>query len=118
MNRSTTTYLSFDNFVMVNFNGEDFEVKVQAKGRYYYQPCVMYFSDGTGQPEDEDFEVEKFEIVKVLDFITKEEVKELEDNEDFKELVEEALYDAWEKGTEEWEFPEEPDYEPQEPWED
>lgn len=43
---------------------------------------------------------------------------EKEAEEYVKELVEEALYDAWEDGTEEWKFSEELEYEPQEPWED
>lgn len=47
-----------------SYNGtwtnEQFKVKFEAISDYWYQPCVMYFKDGTGQPEDwgvEDIEV-------------------------------------------------------------
>lgn len=103
MMKYTKNKLTFESFVLVNYNDRELEVHCIAKGEYYYQPCVMYFKDGTGQPEDEDFTVENIEICRV--FENGEEVTNY-DTDELLELVDEQLYNEWENGSDLWEFPE------------
>ena len=106
--RETKTELTFNSFVFVNYKGRELEVHCIAKGEYWYQPCVMYFKDGSGQPEDEDFEIEKFDIEKVVE---NGEVVTDYDTDELLELVEEQLFNEWENGTENWKYPEEKEME-------
>lgn len=107
MNRnSTVTYHG-------TWSDETFDVEFTATGNYWYQPCVMYFKDGTGQPEDwdvEDIEVTIESIVNVATGITVTELLP-DEIENIKDKIAEACYD----GEYEMIFPEdpydEPDYE-------
>ena len=104
------TKLSFDGFVIVNFENKCFEVDVKGVGNYFYQPCVMYFKDGSGQPEDEDFEIDNFEISEIRNTDKNEVVTDLYiNNKDFEEAVSDALYDAYENGEWTGDEPPEPD---------
>ena len=57
MKKDTNCVVCFEG----KWSNETFEVEFTAMGKYWYQPCVMYFKDGTGQPEDWD--VEDIEVV-------------------------------------------------------
>lgn len=94
--------MKFKSLVLVTFNEREFEVYVNAKGNHYHEPCVMYFKDGSGQPEYDEFEVDDFEIERVYEPAKEKDTTEFEGNKDFEEAVSDALYDEWERGSEEW----------------
>ena len=81
-------------------DGKEYTVDVSATAEYYYQPCVMYFKDGTGQPEIEELEINEWSATwydsdgnEVYDVTGR-----MEDE------LNEFLYDS-----DEWVFPEEPE---------
>ena len=97
----------------IEVNGKKYQVEVEAKGTCYYQPCVMYFKDGSGQPEDWDYETDEFKVIELIDWDTEEDMLFAYNSDpDFKGDVDDAIYD--ELYDVEWEFPEDPydDYEP------
>ena len=85
--------------------GIDYRADVKATADYWYQPCVMYFKDGSGQPEDEGWEVEDFDVIWYKDNV------EIEPTDEMIVALEDYLYEL---DLSEWEFPEEPE-EPETP---
>lgn len=111
----------------VYYNGtwtfENFTVEFTAIGNYWYQPCVMYFADGTGQPEDWDVEDIEVTIKSIKNLETGHTLtSEVEFNYNFSfekiEDIKEKIADACYEGEYEMNFPEdpydEPDYEEEE----
>ena len=82
-------------------DGKIYHITVNATADYYYQPCIMYFSDGSGQPEDEGWDIEEICATWRLDD------KIIEPDEDLTELLEDYIADL---DLSEWQFPEEPEY--------
>ena len=110
MKKDTNCVVGFEG----KWSNETFEVEFTAMGKYWYQPCVYYFKDGTGQPEDWDVEDIEVTIKSIKNKETGIAVTELssDDVEDIKEKIADACYE----GEYEMIFPEEPepDYEPDE----
>ena len=110
-----TVRCSYNGTVSFKFNEKDYEADVFATADYSHEPCVMYFKDGTGQPESDDFELNDVEVSKLRCVDTDENLTEKYDTDkDFKndvdELIDDVLYDM---DYDEWSYPEEPDYEPE-----
>jgi len=106
MRRSYSCRISYNNEELkLTVNGIEYTVNVHATGSYSYQPCVMYFKDGTGQPEDWDWEVEDIEAKWFLNG------NQVEPTDEMTGELEDYMYDL---DLDEWVFPqepEEPDYE-------
>jgi hypothetical protein len=100
MNKSSTVTYSG------TWSDETFKVEFTATGNYWYQPCVMYFADGTGQPEDWDVEDIEVTIKSIKNKATGITVTELfpTEIEDIKEKIADACYE----GEYEMNFPEDP----------
>ncbi len=86
----------------INANYKDaereFEVKIDsATANYCYQPCVMYFADGTGQPEYEELDDIEFEIEYIdtddEDFDGIDLNNLYDTDKEFKETIDEAVSD-------------------------
>jgi len=85
----------YEGMLTVVIDDVEYEGEVFAKGTYFYQPCVMYFRDGTGQLEDEDFNVDDFQVETLFNNETGENVLEKYKNDTaFKEKVDTAMQDA------------------------
>ena len=82
-------------------SGVEFSVDVKATADYWYQPCVMYFKDGSGQPEDEGWEVEDIKATWSLNNGI------VEPTDGMQRALEEYIADL---DLSEWIFPEEPEY--------
>lgn len=108
---NTLTYEERNEELM--FKGEDVVFDVYARANYYYQPMVMYFKDGSGQPEDEEFDIDEIQITNARwkesgKPLTEEEVAEFED--EVNDYLSEKDYDEWEG----W-YEDEEDYYPDPP---
>ncbi|MBR4396766.1 MAG: hypothetical protein IKS93_02815 [Methanobrevibacter sp.] len=104
-----STKVSYSNKnLKLTLDDRNYRIEVEAVADYWYQPCVMYFADGTGQPEDEDWEIQD---VQSTWYELDEHGNEIQitPDEDMLEDLEDWLYE-----NAEWEFPEDPydDYEP------
>jgi len=91
---STATYSG-------TWSNKTYEVEFTATGNYWYQPCIMYFKDGTGQPEDWDVEDIEVTIKSIRNlktgylmafeidhYLTADEIK------DIKEKIADACYEG------------------------
>ena len=107
----STTRLTYCGSVCFNYEGNDYEAKVRAEADYWYQPCVMYFRDGTGQPEDSDLTIEELEVEELLNCDTDEDmIKKYDSDKDFRDCIDEAIDNVlMEMSMDEWNFPEEKD---------
>ena len=86
---------TFNGTVVFKYNDESYEAKVNAKANYYYQPCVMYFKDGTGQPEDDELEIESLEVESLRNEDTNTDCMEkYNSDENYKEEIDEAISDV------------------------
>lgn len=104
MKRSRSGKCSYSGSVSFKFNDESYEAEVNAVADYYYQPCVMYFKDGTGQPEDSDFEIDELEIKSLYNEDTDTEcMSRFNSDEDFKEQIEDAVREELNGGVE-WNY--------------
>ena len=102
---------TFNGTVVFKYNDESYEAKVNAKANYYYQPCVMYFKDGTGQPEDDELEIESLEVESLRNEDTDTDCMEkYNSDENYKEEIDEAISDVLYE-SDEWKGKDEPDYE-------
>lgn len=104
-----------NNNLKLRLDGITYRIKVEVVADYWYQPMVMYFSDGSGQPEDWDYEIDKVDSTWYEIDEEGNETRIIPD-EDMLEDLEDWLYD-----NAEWEFPENddmygdpPEYEPEE----
>ena len=97
---NSTVKISYTGNVKLTFDNKEYSVDVKATADYWYQPMVMYFSDGSGQPEDWDYEIDSIDCTWYE--LGKEGNKtQIIPNEDMLEDLEEWLYE-----NAEWEFPE------------
>ena len=104
----STSDLSFNGILVFVYNGESYEAKVIAKANYYYQPCVMYFKDGSGQPEDDDLEVDSFEVASLRNEDTDTDCFERYNQDKvFRDEIDEAISDElYEMDWDKWSSPE------------
>ena len=81
--------------VTFKLNGETYIAEVKAVTDYWYQPCIMYFKDGSGQPEDWEYEIDELEILSLKDTNGIPYIETYNDtaNKDFKDNVDEAVSD-------------------------
>lgn len=112
---SSTTKVSYTGNVRLTLDDKEYIIDVKATANYWYQPMVMYFSDGSGQPEDEDYEIDSVDSTwyEVDEYGNETQITP---DEDMLEDLEDWLYE-----NAEWEFPEDedcygdpPEYEPEE----
>ena len=93
----------------LTLDDRNYRIEVEAVADYWYQPCVMYFKDGTGQPEDEDWEIQDVQST-WYEIDRKGNETLITPDDDMLECLEDWIYE-----NAEWEFPEdpydEPDYE-------
>ena len=95
------TKITYENKdLQLPINGKIYHVDVKATANYWYQPCVMYFSDGSGQPEDEDWDVEEIIATWTVDG------EKIEPSEDLVDLLSEYIAEL---DLSEWTLPEEPE---------
>lgn len=106
------TKVYYEGPVTFKLNGETYIAEVKAVADYWYQPCVMYFKDGSGQPEDWEYEINELKILSLEDTNGIPYIETYNTNKDFKDDVDEAVSDELMEMSE-WEFPE--DYEPEPP---
>ena len=97
---STTTTLTYKGPIDFTFEGKKLTATVDAVAYYYYQPCVMYFKDGSGQPEYSELEVDEVKILRVVDE-DKNEVPYVDD-------MEECIYDEL-QDFDDWVYPPDPE---------
>ena len=110
MQRFSAGENTFNGTVVFKYNDESYEAKVNAKAKYYYQPCVMYFKDGTGQPEDDELEIESLEVESLRNEDTDTDCMEkYNSDENYKEEIDEAISDVLYE-SDEWKGKEEPEY--------
>ena len=103
MKRFTRCENTFNGTVVFMYNNESYEATVYAKAKYYYQPCIMYFKDGTGQPEDDELEIESLEIISLRNEDTDTDWMDKYNNDkDYREEIEEAIADEL-YNSDEWE---------------
>lgn len=99
----------------VNFRLIDdyYQANVYATASSYYQPCIPYFKDGTGQPEESSFDLDEMEVAELClegDNMEYTDVTEKYDTDAaFKDAIEEAIWDAIEY-DERWEYENDYDY--------
>lgn len=99
-----TVKVTFNDFVLVNYKERELEVHCIATGYDTHENEVLYFADGSGQPAYDEFEVDDFEITKVIE--NGKEVTDY-DKDELEELVYDTLYEESENGSEKWVYPEE-----------
>lgn len=106
---SSTTRITYNGTVCFKYNGNDYEAEVRAGADYFYQPCVMYFKDGTGQPEDSDLTVEELTVETLLNVDTDEDmIKKYENDKAFRDCIDEIIDNQLlEMDMDEWTFPDE-----------
>jgi len=109
------TKVSYSGNVRLTLDNKEYIIDVKAIADYWYQPCVMYFSDGSGQPEDWDYEIENVDST-WYELDENGNKAQITPTEDMLEDLEDWLYE-----NAEWEFPEDPyddppEYEPEEEW--
>lgn len=106
---SSTTRITYNGTVCFKYNGNDYEAEVWAGADYFYQPCVMYFKDGTGQPEDSDLTVEELTVETLLNVDTDEDmIKKYESDKAFRDCIDEIIDNQLlEMDMDEWTFPDE-----------
>lgn len=92
MRKSYSSKLTFNKQVSFYFGELLLKADVRAEANYYYEPCVMYFKDGTGQPEYEEFDID---TVEVSNLISEEGdlQKQYEADKDFRNSIDEAIID-------------------------
>lgn len=96
----------YDGSVVFNYNNEEYEADVLARGTYSFRKGRMYMRNGDpGYPDEESFEIDDIEVEAVFDA----EGNEVSYTEDMYDCIEEALNDV------DWEID---DYEPPEPEDD
>ena len=86
-----------------------YRVEVEATANYWRQPCRMYYPDGSGEPEDEDYEIENLQS-KWFEIDGSGNEKEITPTEEMIDDLYDYLYYSVE--LDEWDFPENPDDEP------
>ena len=98
----------------------DFEIKLEsATADVQYQPCVMYFADGSGQPEDWDFDNYDFTVEDIDtndEYFDGIDLNNLYDTDkEFKKLIDDSVMDYLvDSAVDDWDYADEDDYE----WED
>ena len=113
MRKYTNTKLHYNGKITFVFENTSYCASVRAEANYYYQPCVMYFKDGSGQPEDEEFEINSLEIESLIDEeLGVDLITRFNTDEEFKSKFEDEIYDVlYEMDWEKWESDTpEPDY--------
>ena len=75
--------------LLLTVGGKDYSVSVKVTADYWYQPCVMYFKDGSGQPEDEGWDVEEVKAVWKLDGVAVKPTEEM--NEALDDYISEMI---------------------------
>lgn len=82
--------------VIFEWNDKQYEATVNASATYSFRPGRMYMPNGDpGYPDEEDFEIEEFNVEAVFD----ENGDEVPYSEDMYDAIEDALYDTdgWEE---------------------
>lgn len=118
MSSKTLTYNGSVNF---KTGGEYYEAEVLATAYYYHQPCVMYFKDGSGQPEYDEFEIDELEVVKlqlegedgyvdVTDKYNSDKAFKDDIDEAIEEYLNEMDWDEWHSDEYDYDYEAEQDY--------
>ena len=95
MKTYSTKKITFNGTLVFVSSGVSYEAEVYATANYYYQPCVMYFKDGSGQPEDEELEIDDYEIKSLRNEDSDTDCLEKYNNDEFfKKQIDEDLTDA------------------------
>lgn len=77
---STTKGVYRNDNLKLDVNGKPYTVKIEAPVLHYYEPMVMYYKDGTGDPGCDEIEVDNWEAEwKDEDGNIVEETAEMED---------------------------------------
>ena len=95
MNNWNSGKVTFNGNLTFKHNEESYCAEVSATANWYHQPCVMYFKDGTGQPEDDDFEITSLEVESLRNEDTdKDCMEKYNSDENYKEEIDEAISDV------------------------
>lgn len=98
----------YDGSVVFNYNNEEYEADVSARGTYSFSRGRMYMRNGDpGYPDEEDFEIDDIEVEAVF-----KDGTEVPYVDEMYDAIEEALKDA------DWECDEYDPPEPEDDWED
>ena len=96
-------------------NNESYYAEVSATANWYHQPCVMYFKDGSGQPEMDEFEIDELEVTSLYNEDAETDCfADYESDEKYKDSIDEDITDAlYDMDSDKWSGgePDYPDYE-------
>lgn len=112
--------VTYKGTLVFKHNNESYYADVYATADWYHQPCVMYFKDGSGQPEMDDFEIDELEVTSLYNEDTKTDCfADYTADENFKESIDEAITDAlYDLDTDKWSGNDDYDYEAEEEYYD
>ena len=105
--------VTYNGTITFKHNNESYSAEVSATANWYHQPCVMYFKDGSGQPEYDEFEIDELEVTSLYNEDTETDcLADYEADEKYKDSIDEDITDAlYDMDSDEWSGSEEPDYE-------
>lgn len=93
-----TMKLHYEGTVTFNYNDKQYVAQVAAKADYFYQHAVFYYKDGSGQPEDEDLEIDTVSVISL-----NRDWEKYNKDAEFKSIIDELIddelymmdYDRW-----------------------
>ena len=87
--------VTYKGAVIFKYNDESYCAEVSASADWYHQDCVMYFKDGSGQPEMDDFEIDTFEVSSLINEDTQTDCfPKYNQDADFRTSIDDEINDA------------------------
>lgn len=97
-----TYNIKCEDTVEFEFNNEQCVAEVIAEGIDYHQPEVMYYKDGSGQPEDDEIEITKL-LVKSLYIDGSDCLDKYNSDNNFADEIDDCIFDELMSDMDYWE---------------
>ena len=116
MNNWNSGKVTFNGNLAFKHKEESYCAEVSATANWYHQPCVMYFKDGSGQPEYDEFEIDELTVTSLYNEDAQRDCfQDYTNDEVFKEAIEYDINDAlYEMDSDKWSGGDDYDYEAEE----